>query len=296
MRWQVAPIACVAARIGSAVNDRFRPLVQDVSMEPNWSGRVGLAMRRLMDVSGIPTHDGLDDAFASVGMTIPRDTPSGESITKPRRMRTAFETADSNGLQATRRLISALVDELRHRDVFQHPAPEIVAAVQAVRQLITEGGATLTTDGFITTAVAFPTVDAGQRETVDRLIARLRRNDQDPASILGTAKDLLEATSKHVLHERAPQQRQKDMPNIVYEAMEALDLSTKPSSINGPSAGAIAQLHQLIARTAQAVTASRNDGGDGHGHLNPTGVSPELAEYVRVVTLAATKFLLDNAT
>lgn len=265
-------------------------------MEPNWSGRVGLAMRRLMDVSGIPTHDGLDDAFASVGMTIPRETPSGESITKPRRMRTAFETADSNGLKATRRLISALVDELRHRDVFQHPAPEIVGAVQAVRQLITEGGATLTTDGFITTAVAFPTVDAGQRETVDRLIARLRRNDQDPASILGTAKDLLEATSKHVLHERAPQQRQKDMPNIVYEAMEALDLSTKPSSINGPSAGAIAQLHQLVARTAQAVTASRNDGGDGHGHLNPTGVSPELAEYVRVVTLAATKFLLDNAT
>lgn len=48
----------------------------------------------------------------------------------------------------------------------------------------------------------------------------------------------------------------------------------------------------LRSRRHSPVTSTRNTGGDGHGHLEPTDVSPELADYIRHLTLAAVAYLL----
>ena len=71
------------------------------------------------------------------------------------------------------------------------------------------------------------------------------------------------------------------------------DHLTRP--IDSTNAKAVAALRQQVIKTAEAVTSTRNTGGDGHGHLEPTDVSPELANYIRHLTLAAVAYLLAEA-
>ncbi len=82
------------------------------------------------------------------------------------------------------------------------------------------------------------------------------------------------------------------MPGVVGQAMRAAGLSTIPGEIDSTNAKAVAALRQQVIKTAEAVTSTRNTGGDGHGHLEPTDVSPELAYYIRHLTLAAVAYLL----
>ena len=85
------------------------------------------------------------------------------------------------------------------------------------------------------------------------------------------------------------------MPGVVGQAMRAAGLSTIPGEIDSTNAKAVAALRQQVIKTAEAVTSTRNNGGDGHGHLEPTDVSPELANYIRHLTLAAVAYLLAEA-
>lgn len=263
-------------------------------MTLSWTNDVAHTLRRLMEKSWYPSQSGLDDIFRKRGIDVPQIDDRGESWNKVRRLRAAFDAATVQGEVAVKWLVVDIVEEMRFKDVFTSRDPTSLELIEELRVALAGAGANLDLEGRIHPRYAGPEVAAGERDTVDRLQKILRKDDLDPGSILGTAKDLLEATAKHLLREHDPEARPGDMPGIVTQAMSAAGLPTKPNEIDSPNAKAIAGLRNQVTKTAAAVAPLRNNGGDGHGHLEPTDVTPELADYIRHLTLAAALYLLSS--
>lgn len=263
-------------------------------MTPPWTFDTAHALRLLMEDSWYPSHTGLNDIFSRRGIDVPQVDERGESVNKARRLRAAFDAANAQGEGAVKWLVNEIVEEMRFHNVFTDSNPGRLELIEKLRIALAPAGATLEADGRIQSKFMGPYIVAGGRETVNRLQALLRRDDLDPGSILGTSKDLLEATAKHLLREHDPDARPGDMLGIVSQAMRAAGLATRPSEIASPNAKAIAGLREQVVKTAAAVAPLRNKGGDGHGHLEPTDVSPELADYIRHLTLAAVAYLLSS--
>lgn len=262
--------------------------------QPAWSIEVAHALRLLIEESWFPSHSGLDDIFARRRIDAPRTDKQGADVNKARRLRIAFDQVAARDEGAVKWLIYDIVEEMRYRDVFVNATGKRGELIEGLRVALAGAGAVLLQNGRIEAGYVGPEVSAGGRQTVDRLQAKLREHDLDPGSILGVSKDLLEATAKHLLHEHDPTAAPGDMPGIVSQAMRAANLSTRPSEIDSPNAKAIAVLRNQVVKTAEAVAPLRNHGGDGHGHLEPTDVTPELSGYIRNLTLAAVAYLLSS--
>lgn len=258
-----------------------------------WIDDVALALRRLMDESQHPTHSELDDVRL-LGMKIPQDKADGEKMTKPQRLRAAFDLADAHSETAVKQLVVLIVTEMRVQSVFDHASVRRAGLIEDLRRALAGAGAILHSDGTITAGNVGPEVSTGGRATIDRLQSQLRSGNLDAGAVLGTAKDLLEATAKHLLHEHDPTARPSDMPAIVTQAMRAADLSTRPGEIGGPDPRAVAEIRGLIVKSAEIVARQRNEGGDGHGHLELSAVTPELSTYIQHITLAAVGYLLSS--
>ena len=261
-------------------------------MKTPWATDVALNLSRLMEKTWYPSRGGLDAIFGKLAINSPETDRQGSSISKVTRLRRAFDQADARGEQAVVNLVKELIEEMRFKGVFSSTDEQTQELVSALRASLVQAGARLTDEGRLEPLTLGPAIEAGGRETVNRLQSRLRDPLLDPGAILGTSKDLLEATAKHLLKEHSPEVRAGDMPGVVGQAMRAAGLSTIPGEIDSTNAKAVAALRQQVIKTAEAVTSTRNTGGDGHGHLEPTDVSPELADYIRHLTLAAVAYLL----
>ena len=264
-------------------------------MKTPWATDVALNLSRLMEKTWSPSHGGLDTIFGKLAINSPETDRQGSSINKVKRLRRAFDQADAHGEQAVVNLVKEIIEEMRFKGVFSSTDEQTQELVSALRASLAQAGARLTDEGRLEPLTLGPAIEAGGRETVDRLQSRLRDPLLDPGAILGTSKDLLEATAKHLLKEHSPEVRAGDMPGVVGQAMRAAGLSTIPGEIDSTNDKAVAALRQQVIKTAEAVTSTRNTGGDGHGHLEPTDVSPELANYIRHLTLAAVAYLLAEA-
>lgn len=104
---------------------------------------------------------------------------------------------------------------------------------------------------------------------------------EDPALLLGTAKDLLEAISKFVLEERGllPPGHQK-YHRLLTLSFDALDL--QPGAVAEESTGRkqVQTIFQAAKTVALMIGDLRNQEGTGHGRTLPTGVSVEAAGFV----------------
>ncbi|MCV7593622.1 abortive infection Abi-like protein [Micrococcus sp. 140720015-1] len=264
-------------------------------MNTPWAADVALSLSRLMEETWYPSHGGLDTIFGKLAIDSPEIDRQGSSINKVKRLRRAFDQANARGEQAAINLVKEIIEEMRFKRVFSSSDEQTQELIGALRVSLARAGALLADDGSLEPLVIGPAIEAGGRETVGRLQGRLRDPSLDPGAILGTSKDLMEATAKHLLKECSPGVPARDMPAVVSQAMRAAGLSTIPSEIDSTNAKAVAALRQQVIRTAEAVTSTRNTGGDGHGHLEPTDVSKELADYIRHLTLAAVAYLLSEA-
>lgn len=261
-------------------------------MKTPWATDVALNLSRLMEESWYPSHGGLDTIFAKLALDSPETDRQGSSVNKVKRLRRAFDQSDAHGERAVANLVREIIEEMRFKGVFSSADEQTQEVVTALRASLAQAGACLTDAGRLEPLALGPAIEAGGRETVDRLQSRLRDPLLDPGAILGTSKDLLEAAAKHLMKEYSPEVPAGDMPGVVGQAMRAAGLSTIPNEIDSTNARAVATLRQQVIKTAEAVTSTRNTGGDGHGHLQPTDVSPELANYIRHLTLAAVAYLL----
>lgn len=114
-------------------------------------------------------------------------------------------------------------------------------------------------------------ISTGGRPALDEQLDRLRRASEDPALLLGTAKDLLESTAKFVLEELdLPIRPDADFNELWFHARDRLGIHPKDVSAAVPGERHIKSILQSawsIADQANQLRGSKARATDGRCRL-----------------------------
>ncbi|AEF43138.1 abortive infection family protein [Hoyosella subflava] len=238
-----------------------------------------------------PTHTKLSAAFRRSGY-IDSDPYDSETRTPSKEVRvsTVLGAATRRPAKA-RELVDALLRDLRADGFFDDgliPRDVLTRAQSAFQKQ----GWKLSDEGELQNAAPVD-LDTGGRPALDEQLHRLQQADGDPALALGSAKDLLEAIAKFVLHElNWPINEKTDFPQLWYFARERLNILPQQVAGNTPGANNIKAILQSAWKIAEQVNELRNAQGTGHGRTLPTGVPPELARLVVREACSVAEFTL----
>ncbi|MFC8037974.1 abortive infection family protein [Paenarthrobacter sp. NPDC057355] len=262
------------------------------------SQEVGAALARFFFGGAGPSHAKLTRAFMAGGygdddLGAPKPgTASGPN--KEHRLLHVFAVAVRRPANS-KALIQALLTDLRVHGSFtaDHDKyfPEAVRSAQAA---FTRVGWNLSDDGQL-----FPMgeidLSTGGRQALEEQLERLRKNTDDPAALLGTAKDLLEASAKFVLEGVGfPVSGKEDFNQLWYLSRERLNLLPQNVDTNVPGYKSIQAVLGSAWKIADQVNALRNLQGTGHGRTLPTGVTGELALLVVREACSVADFMLST--
>jgi hypothetical protein len=116
------------------------------------------------------------------------------------------------------------------------------------------------------------------RPAIEDQLARLRRASDDPALLLGTAKEMLESTAKYVLEAfSVPYSSSTDFEQLWFHARDRLGLHPKDVDANRPGGSQVREILQSTWSIARMANELRNMEGTGHGRTLPVAMTPEMA-------------------
>lgn len=119
------------------------------------------------------------------------------------------------------------------------------------------------------------------RPAIEDQLTRLRRATDDPALLLGTAKELLESTAKYVLDAfSVPYGASTAFDELWFHARDRLGLHPKDVNLTEPGGEQVREILQASWSIAQMSNRLRNLEGTGHGRTLPTAVTPDTAMLV----------------
>ena len=181
---------------------------------------------------------------------------------------------------------SKLLDALRIYGAFSHNVEKecvdaLCAAFRNLRWELNQEGRLAFIGGI--------DLETGGRQALDEQLRRLQQNLEDPAVLLGVAKDLIEAIGKFVLEEmeRLPQGK-LSFRGVLALSFEQLRLRPQDADTDAPGGKQLREIRQHANAIAGNINELRNLQGTGHGRTLPTGVSAEEARYViRQATILA---------
>lgn len=240
------------------------------------NAEVGGALGRFFHGGKGPSHTALTSAFVQAGYG-DSDPYDGDTPNKERRVQIVTAAATRRPARA-RELLEAVLTQLRLHGAFDdtrqgHDRDDIRTLQRSLRRL----GWQLTDDGYLT-ALGTADLTTGGRAALDEQLGRLRRSTDDPALMIGTAKDLLEAVAKFVLEEMSiPYRQNADFAELWYHARDRLGIHPKQVAASVPGGEVVQMVMQSAWNIADAANKLRNLQGTGHGRTLPTGVTSEMA-------------------
>lgn len=224
-------------------------------------------------------HASISKIFLSAGVHDDYEFKPGVSgPNKQTRVLDAFRR--SRRIGDPRKLVEGLLSDLRTQGQIGDSSEKDKGREGALRKALKRSGWSLSEEGFLETLGSID-LETGGRLALDEQLRRVQRNAEDPAIILGVAKELLESIAKFVLEENGmPVSKSIGYSGLLTLAFERLDI--RPAQVNSDIEGAkqIKKIYQGAIQTATAINELRNLQGSGHGRTLPTGVTPETARYV----------------
>lgn len=215
-----------------------------------------------------------------------RDRERGlQSANKEQRVNTVFREAVRRG--RARELTEAILEQLRlSSSNFENEN------ARALRVALERCGFHLTSAGYLEPSGLAPVAFRADRPSIEDQLRRLRRAQDDPGLMLGTAKEMLESTAKHVLEElRTPQPAPRDFSGLVYLARKELGVRPEDIAATSPETEAVKRILGAAATIADQVNQLRNREGTGHGRTLPSGVSHSIARLVVRETCSVVELL-----
>lgn len=242
-----------------------------------------------------PTHSDIDFQIKQAGLSSVDPKTQGQTVGKAKRIRAvlshAIETAPDKGEVLTASLL-ALV---RAKGGFRPGSPNYCgdeAITDLVHAFQNEGGHTLSTDGVLQPTSLDTLSGTKLTAALESYVRRARRGSEDAALMVGTAKDLMEATAAHVIQERyGTYPHQANLPALLGQAYVALGLIT-PQHPSAPGEPPQHRLQRALYEAGCAVNALRNKQGTGHGRpWLPTVTDVEARAAVQLIGIVSS-FLL----
>jgi HEPN domain-containing protein len=247
---------------------------------------VGGTLARFFYGGSGPSHSELDSVFARVGCKDADPAPEHvrdadnragrQSTNKEQRVNTVFQQAVRLG--RARDLTNAILERLRlgRTDFTDHDPTSAT-----LRKTLRRCGFTLTTEGYLEVSSLADVAAKEGRPAIEDQLARLRRAEEDPGLMLGTAKEMLESAAKYVLEETGvPTPGQHDFPALLYLARERLSIRPEDVASSESEAQAVKKILGAVWTIAEQSNYLRNREGTGHGRTLPSAVSSEVAQLV----------------
>lgn len=255
------------------------------------SVEIGAVLGRFFHGGAGPSHTSLTSAFAQAGYG--SDDPYDGTVPNKEQRVQAVVRAASRRPGRSRELVEALLAALRVHGCFDSERPMHDAdAVRVAQRTFRRLGWNLDDDGYIS-PLGVGDLETGGRIALDEQLDRLRRATDDPALLIGTAKDLLEAVAKFVLEELdVPVNPKADFPELWFHARDRLGIHPKQVAQGAPGEKVIQKVLQSAWNIAESVNDLRNLQGTGHGRTLPTGVTAEMALLVVREACGMAEFVL----
>lgn len=224
-----------------------------------------------------PSHGKLSNVFSEVGVSDGyRFDPDTRGTTKQVRIRTAFSKLERNP-NSTKMLLQKVINLLRvNEDLSDISDTRRTRLVQA----LAENGWELSSTNVLTEAGAI-ILDTGDRKALAEQVRRLNESTDDPALLLGTAKELLEAIYKFVLEEAGTGfPKNGSFNQLQHLALERLQMLPQNVNTSHPGGTELREIWEKAQSLAAKINDLRNLQGTGHGRTLPTGVTTEAARFV----------------
>ena len=245
-----------------------------------------------------PTHATLTRVFERTGYgdVAPYAHPD-VTPTKEARVRDVLMAAEQRPSRS-REMVERLLAEMRADGCFRPSSDseydrrrkfmvrDLQEAFRRIDWALTDEGELLPGHGIAVTP-------SNDRPAIEEQLQRLRRSTDDPALLLGTAKEMLESTAKYVLEQfDVPYGGDADFGHLWYLARERLGINPKDVATATEGGKQVQKIYGAIWTIAEQVNELRSKEGTGHGRTLPTGVSPELAMLVVREACSVTEFVL----
>ena len=227
---------------------------------------------------------GIDDSYVWHGET---------SDSKRTRVERALRKVNSNPSRALK-FANALLSLLR---ADQSVGDKHSKEEQNLRQALVEAGFNLTDayEIYEESPISKINFETGGRAAIDEQLNRLQKAQDDPALMIGTAKELLEAIAKYVLKESGmPVDKKIDFNPLIHIAVERMNMA--PKSINADYEGGkcVRDIYQQALNICKELGQLRNLQGTGHGRTLPTGVDSQTALFVVKIACLIAQLLLQE--
>lgn len=275
-------------------------MTQDDSKKPRapLSDTIVVALARLVDdsqASREPTHSDIDFQVRRVGLATADPRAQGQSVGKSKRVRAILSWSLENAPDRGEVFAAALIATVRGKGGFRSTSPNFAgeeAIVDLVEAFRAEGFV-LSKDGELQQAALDTLTGEHLTAALAAYVRRARRGSEDAALLVGTSKDLLEATAAHIITERYGQYPQHaNLPTLLGQAFTFLNLAT-PQVQPSPGEAPQRRLERALYEAGCAVNALRNKQGTGHGRpWLPNVTEVEARAAVQLIGIIAS-FLLD---
>lgn len=211
-----------------------------------------------------PSHQTLNECIQRSGLQ-GADIKAG----KEKRIRAVLSSALDHDLDAGRRLVVLLMAALKGSGGFRAESPNYVGSepINNLRSVFKSEGWIVTTDGDL--EVTLVSEDLAGPDVTAALLSYVRRavkGQSDDGLVVGTSKDLLEATAAHVIVERwGSYNPMLSFESLLGQAFVAVGLAV-PSEPEHRDEAPRKKLERGLFQAALGVNRLRNKAGAGHGH------------------------------
>ena len=236
------------------------------------SEELTILLPRFVDKRG-PTHDELTRIISRAGLS-DADPLGDDSIAgKVKRVRAVLSHAIDREPAKGERFVKLFVGQVRACGGFRPDSQECPGAdtIARLRDAFRHRGFDLDPEGHLRPRLLENLEGAELTDALAAYVRRAQTGAGDAELVIGSAKNLEEATVRHVLKELTGEYptsgRAAVFPMVLFDAFTALDLAVSPHQLDKDPYKALQQALFLL---ACAVNRLRNDRGDGHGRPEPS--------------------------
>lgn len=214
-----------------------------------------------------PSHSDIEFQINRAGLTRGDPKSQGQIVGKAKRVRATLSWALEHAPNEAEVFVAALIALIRGKGGFRRGSPNFVGD-----DVIVDATEALRSEGYVLSAegelrpMSIDTLSGVQlTEALEAYVRRARRGSEDAALLVGTGKDLLEATAAHVISERFGRySQQANFPTLLGQAFTVLGLAT-PATLSQQGEPPQRRFERALYEAGCAVNALRNKEGTGHG-------------------------------
>jgi hypothetical protein len=214
-----------------------------------------------------PSHSDIEFCIGKWNLTAGDPNSQGQTVGKAKRVRAVLSWAIDYSSENGRRFVQQLIAMVQSYGGFRDGSPNFVGeeAITSLREAMASEGFMLASDGELRPAVLDSLSGAELTEALEAYVRRAQKGVDDAALVVGTGKDLVEATAAHVLREAwGDNNPPHSFPMLLGQAFTALGLKTPAERpVDGESAQH--RLQRALYEAACALNTLRNREGTGHG-------------------------------